>query len=194
MGIMKNRRCAAAFASILLVIAGAAGCRARNAPVFDARNAAVENFTDEDALAKAEAEGKFLRSAGVHVAAPTRPYFASGLGLLVAGGLAAIVGAKAMGFAAMGLGAAVAALGVVIVQYPWAILLAFLLAVAAAVAALVDRWRQRRALVATTQVIQTLPEGKAIKQGLAGLGAEIEAQVRAVVTPIKKRLRREGKI
>ncbi len=174
--------------AVALVVIGAGGCSARKAPGGDAASGAVWS-------------GKIVSPAGAAVAGPMRPYFAAGLGLLVLGGLAAIAGAKAMGFASMILGGALTALGVVIVQYPWAVLLAFLLAVAVTGLALFDRWRKQRelaknrdALTAAAQVIQNLPEGRAIKQGLADLGSDIAAQVREVVTPIKDQLRREGKI
>ena len=170
------------FLAIFAIVVFTAGCRAKSA-------------------APETPGGRIVRSADAAVAEPMRPYFAAGLGLLVLGGLAAIAGAKTAGLAAMALGGAVTAIGVVIVQYPWAVLLAFLLAVGVAGAALFDRWRtknelvrNRSALAATAQVIQNLPEGKAIKQGLADLGSEVEERVREVVTPIKDRLRREGKI
>lgn len=180
-------------AAALVIIACLAGCRGKNP---DAAKPAAPA-----AGAAAILGERITRSADAAVAQPTRPYFATGLGLFVLGGLAAIVGARTMGLAAMALGGAVSALGVVIVQYPWAILLAFFLAVAAAGAALFSRWRKDRelernrdALSAAAQVIQNLPEGQAIKQGLAALGGEVEARVRAVVTPIKEKLRLEGKI
>ncbi len=49
---LKNLCVAAVSVSIIVAIAGTAGCRSRNAPVFDARNAGVENFTEEGALAE----------------------------------------------------------------------------------------------------------------------------------------------
>ena len=179
---MTTRGKTAFLLAIVVVAVFTAGCRSKSA--------APKTWS-----------GQIVRSADAAVAEPMRPYFAAGLGLLVLGGLTAIAGAKTAGLAAMALGGAVTAIGVVIVQYPWAVLLAFLVAAGVAGAALFDRWRtkmelsrNRSALASTAQVIQNLPEGKAIKQGLADLGSEIEEQVREVVTPIKDRLRREGKI
>ncbi len=174
--------------AVACLMAGLGGCSARKPSVSDAASGAVWS-------------GAIARPADAAVASPMRPYFAAGLGLLILGGLAAVLGAKATGLAAMVLGGALTALGVVVVQYPWAVLLAFLLAVAAAGLAFFDRRRKQRelaknrdALAAAAQVIQNLPEGEAIKQGLADLGSDVARQVREVVTPIKDRLRLEGKI
>ncbi len=183
---------------IITVLCGVlAGCRASAAKIILGR-AGAESVAETGAVALG---GKLVRSADAGFSGPARAYFVAGLGLLVLGGLAVIVGARGTGAAAMALGCAVSGMGVVIVRYPWAILLAFLLAAAVAGLALFDRWKKARALAksrtaltAAAQVIQNLPEGKAIKQGLANLGGDIAAQVREVVTPIKDQLRKEGKI
>lgn len=189
-----TRRWKAALLPIVVVAAVvlATGCRSRN---DNARQIVP------DAAATAGWSGRIVRSADTAIAEPTRPYFAAGLGLLVLGGLAAIAGARTAGLAVMALGGAVTAFGVLIVQYPWVVLLAFLAAAGAAGLAFFDRRRtekeltgNRSALAAAAQVIQNLPEGKAIKRGLADLGKDVEEQVRQVIDPIKERLRREGKI
>ncbi len=181
-------------AAMVCVLVGAGGCSARRTGAPEAASGAVPG-------AAWSGGGMIAAPPGAAVAPSMRPYFAAGLGLLVLGGLAAVVGAKAAGFASMLLGGALTAIGVVIVQYPWAVLAAFLLASGVAGLAFFDRWRKQRelaksrdALAATALVIQNLPEGKAIKQGLADLGGDVAAQVREVVTPIKDQLRLEGKI
>lgn len=111
------------------------------------------------------------------------------------------LGGRASGALLLGLGGVTTAVGVLFIQYPWVVLP--LLLVAGLVAGLAgwDRIRARRellrnqdALAAAAQVIQNLPEGKAIKAGLTQLGKDVEERVRAVVDPIKERLRKEGKI
>jgi membrane protein implicated in regulation of membrane protease activity len=130
-----------------------------------------------------------------------RPFFAAGLGFIVLGGLTVCFGGKGTGFVLMGLGVATTATGVLFVQYPWAVLLLALIAGALAAIAAWDRLRARReldrnreALEATAAVIQNRPEGKAIKKGLAELGNDVETCIRAVIDPIKAKLRQEGKI
>ncbi len=139
--------------------------------------------------------------AGSAVAEPMRPFFAAGLVFIVLGGLAVCLGAGGTGLLLVGMGAATTATGVLFVQYPWAVLVLTVAAGLAAALALYGRRRARLelgrnqdALAAAAEVIQNAPEGKAIKEGLSGLGREIEAKVRAVIDPIKERLRREGKI
>lgn len=139
--------------------------------------------------------------AALAVSEPMRPFFAAGLGFIVLGGLAICFGGKGSGFALMALGLGTTATGVLFVQYPWAVLLLALAAGVVAFIAIVDRLRARRelansrqALTAAAEVIQKVPEGAAIKKGLAALGEKTEAAVRAAITPIKEQLRKEGKI
>ncbi len=146
--------------------------------------------------------------AALSVAEPMRPFFAAGLGFIILGGLAVCAGGRATGLALLGLGLATTATGVLFVQYPWSVLALAAVAVIAAGAAAYDQWRARRrlaaaagelarnreALEAAAEVIQNAPEGKAIKTGLSALGAEVERTVRAVIDPIKDKLRREGRI
>lgn len=139
--------------------------------------------------------------AALAVSEPMRPFFYAGLGFIVLGGLVLCCGGKGTGLVLLGLGAATTATGVLFVQYPWAVLVLALAAGVAAALAVHDRCRARRelrrngeALEAAALVIQTVPEGRAIKKGLAALGDEVEEMVRSVVTPIKDKLRREGKI
>lgn len=146
--------------------------------------------------------------AALAVAEPMRPFFATGLGFIVLGGLVAGFGGRGAGAVLLGLGLATTATGVLFVQYPWAVLVLALFAGVVAAVAAWDRIRARRALAeadrelkdsrdalaATAEVIQNVPEGRAIKAALAGLGKESEDKVRQVINPIKEKLRREGRI
>lgn len=139
--------------------------------------------------------------AALAVAEPMRPFFAAGLGFIVLGGLTLCLGAKGTGASLLALGVATTGTGVLFVQYPWAVLFLALAAGCVAVYAVYERIAARRelsrnrdALAATAEVIQKLPEGGAIKRGLSALGREVEEKVRLAVSPIKERLRREGKI
>lgn len=139
--------------------------------------------------------------ASLLVAEPMRPFFAAGLGFIILGGLTLCLGGRAAGFTLLILGAFTSATGVLFVQYPWAVLVLALVAGVVAVLAAYDRLRARReladnreALEATAEVIQKLPEGKAIKNGLVSLGEEVEDKVRAVIDPIKEKLKIEGRI
>ena len=135
------------------------------------------------------------------VAESMRPFFAAGLVLLVLGGISACLGGRGVGFALMGIGFAATATGVLFVQYPWSVLLLVLAALAAAALTLWDRLRtgkeltrNREALALTAEVVQNIPEGRAVKVGLAGFGGEVESRLRAVIDPIKEDLRKEGRI
>lgn len=167
------------------------------------------NGAREDGVAVAPPPSRFataIRDAGAAPAAPSvaeplRPFFAAGLGFIVFGGVALCFGGRGAGFLLLLLGAATTATGVLFSQYPWTVLPLALAAGATAAFAALGQARARReleqnreALAATAEVIQNLPEGRAIKAGLSGLGREVEARVRSVVTPIKDKLRREGKI
>lgn len=146
--------------------------------------------------------------AALAVSEPMRPFFAAGLAFIVLGGLVVFFGGRGSGFLLMGLGVATTATGVLFVQYPWAVLLLALAAGVLAAAAIFDRMRARKelaatvgeldrsteALEATAQVIQNIPEGKAVKTALSNLGSDAEAKVRRVISPIKDKLRREGRI
>lgn len=150
--------------------------------------------------------GKALQHIGAAPAAPAvsdpmRPFFSAGLGFIALGGILVCFGGRGTGLLLMGLGVGTTATGVLFVQFPWA---ALILALAAGLFAAIiayDRIRVRRQLATTnaaveitTEVIQNVPEGKAIKEGISFLGEKAEETVRAVVTPIKKRLAKEGKI
>lgn len=142
------------------------------------------------------------------VAEPMRPFFAVGLGFIVTGGVVLCLGARGIGALLLGLGVATTAVGVLFIQYPWAVLLVALAAGVLAAAAVYDRIRARReldaatgelgrnlaALEVTAEVIQNIPEGRAVKAALANFGPDTEARVRRVISPIKDKLRREGRI
>lgn len=139
--------------------------------------------------------------AALAVSEPLRPFFAAGLGFIVLGGVTVCFGGRGTGLLLMSLGLATTATGVLFVQYPWAVLVLALAAGIVAFLAVYDRLRtarelarNREALEATAEVIQNVPEGRAIKAGLSGLGSEIEARIRAVIDPIKEKLRSEGRI
>ncbi len=197
---MNIRKLAAAGLALLLAAAVAAGC-SRTGRKSPSAPAGAEQAVTADSRLAGTLQDMNAAPAGSAVAEPMRPFFAAGLGFIVLGGVAACLGGGGTGLLLMGLGAATTATGVRFVPYPWAVLVLALAAGAAAALALFDRRRarlelglSRDALAATAEVIQNAPEGQAIKAGLSALGREIEARVRAVVDPIKERLRREGKI
>ena len=180
-----------AAALCLAVILTAAGCGGRKKPASSAPPSGL-------AAALREVNAS---PAALAVSEPMRPFFAAGLGFIVLGGLVFCLGGKGSGLTLLALGALTTATGVLFVQYPWAVLLLALAAGGVAALAAYDRLRARRelsrnreALAAAAEVIQKLPEGGAIKKGLAAMGAETEAIVRSVITPIKEELRREGRI
>lgn len=155
---------------------------------------------------KSEGRAAALRDGGgvaaaLAVAEPMRTFFAADLAFIVVGGALAGLGVKGSGLVLMGLGVATTGTGVLFVRYPWTVLVLALAAGVAASAALYDRLRARRdlarnreALAAAAEVIQNIPEGRAVKDGLKAMGGQVEEAVREVVGPIKERLRREGKI
>lgn len=187
---MRDNRCIHGAAALLLSIV-AGGCSARNAKP-DSLPVSGLAATLHDL---GEAPASLL------VAEPMRPFFGAGLGFIVLGGLLLCLRAQTPGFILLAIGAFTTATGVLFIQYPWAVLLMTLAAAAAAVLAAYDRLRARRelerdrtALEAATEVIQNIPEGKAVKNGIAALGHDVETAVRQAVDPIKEKLRQNGKI
>ncbi|MCC8181076.1 MAG: hypothetical protein LIP23_09240 [Planctomycetes bacterium] len=161
---------------------------------------------DIDAANQAVGLAAALQSVGsapatLAISESMQPFFAAGLGFIILGGLVLALGGKFTGLTLMGLGVATTGTGVLFVQYPWSVLVlalaAALLATYAAVAGLRSRReldQNRAALEATAEIIQKVPEGRAVKDGLAALGPDKESEIRAVIGPIKDKLRREGKI
>lgn len=91
--------------------------------------------------------------------------------------------------------------GQTLMQYPWLSLVAVLLSAVVAGFIAYDRWKTKRELrrnqEATeilTEVIQAKPEGEAIKEGISALGLEKMNVVKTVITPIKEKLVKAGKL
>lgn len=189
---------AAAILTVAVAIAGCSGS-GKTAPAESGRSDSRLSATLQD-LGGAPA--------ALSVSEPMRPFFAAGLGFIVMGGVVLCLGARGTGAVLLGLGVATTAVGVLFVQYPWTVLLVALAAGVLTAAAVYDRIRARReldatagelgrnreALEVTAQVIQNIPEGRAVKAALADLGPETEDKVRRVISPIKNKLRREGRI
>lgn len=187
-------------AAVVLAVlaAGVAGCRPEAEPAPEKGNGGFA----------ATLRGIGGAPASLAVSEPMRPFFAAGLGFIVLGGVLVCCGGRGVGFILLGLGVATTATGVLFVQYPWSVLILTLAAGVVAALTAFDRLRARRALAeterelgrnrealeATAEVIQNIPEGRAVKAALTGLGTDAEETVRRVITPIKDKLRREGKI
>lgn len=183
----------AALVFLVVAVIAAAGCSRPRLPGGRVGDAAKAVGTAGERVAAATTLAA--------VAEPMRPFFAAGLGFIVVGGVGIALGARRFALILLVLGVATTATGVLFVRYPWAVLLLALPLGGVVVYSAVDSVRARRqlarnqeALAATAEVIQNLPEGKSIKNGLSALGAETEQRIREVLSPIKDRLRREGKI
>lgn len=130
---------------------------------------------------------------------PIGLYYVAGVALLVIGGGMIALRARTTGATLMAVGIGTAWFGQTLLRYPWVSLMAVLLASAAAAVLAYLHWKDRRELQKTKEavtaiagVIESVPEGRAIKGGIANLGAEVAAKVKSVVTPIKERLFIEG--
>jgi hypothetical protein len=129
------------------------------------------------------------------------PVFTGGVWFMVIGGAAYALVSKGIGGSLFLMGGAMVLSGILFGQYPWVTLIVFV-AVGCVVlyeALTVKDTKDKlegtvQAAETIVEAIQTTPEGKAIKEAIAGKGTPVERLVRAVVDPIKDKLNAAGKI
>lgn len=156
------------------------------------------------APAVAETSGALVAAyAGQHV---LYLYYAAGLAVILVGVATFVFGGKATGAALIASGVGVSHFGQTLILYPLLSLVAVLAVATVSVFIAYDRWKKQKVLTATsaqlerehsvlkilTGVVEKVPEGRAIKNGIAALGREVENRVREVVTPTKNELEEEG--
>lgn len=136
-----------------------------------------------------------------HLAETLDYFFYAGISFLVIGGFAIAFGQKTAGGHLFLMGVFMTSVGVLFSQYPWVSLifggLCGIMAVIHGVQYYFTDLRVKEdesALETLAEVIQNHPEGVAIKQGIAEFGEDIEGAVRKVISPIKDKLRAEGRI
>ncbi len=175
----------------LSLAAAVGGCRVRPA---ESAGPAVSLAADGVGKGLAGLGGLGAALAAPVMAAGMRGFFVAGLGFVALGGLAFCFGGGRTAAAVFTLGVLTTGVGVLFSAYPWTVPLLAAAVVGVAAVSWWDRRRSDLALAVTTEVIETTPEGRAIKDGIKRRGGTAEQAVRRVVGPLKANLRKDGKI
>lgn len=137
---------------------------------------------------------------GLVVAKMLQPHLWAWLGICVIGALALVFKGKAAGLYLMVIGCLMKTLDVNLIQHTWTALIAFV-AFMSLVAISFVVWAKERKLVKlntfaeiTTEVVQTTGGGKEVREGYKQKGPETVDLIDSVVLPIKRRLKRTGKL
>lgn len=204
---MKKDIIAIAFFAVMLAAIGV-GCLPWNRQ--ETTTIKPQDVQKAVALSRADSLGGYLRAlasspASGEVAKAMDGLCNAGTLFLVLGGVAVILKGRRTGFLLMGVGALMLAAGVLFLQYPW-IVLAVAVVVGIVVAVnLIQQWREKEdvakqleqehaALEVAAEVIQTIPEGKAVKKAFVDKGAAVVQLLDSVIDPIKEKLQEEGRI
>ena len=168
----------------------AAGCLFRSRAPAKAPTSAATASTTARALSAIGGGPEAMALVAVNV----RWYFYAGAAMAAAG--AAMILFRAFGTAVIlfVMGGVTGYLGVGMLHYPWLILLVAVGLAGTLAFVAWDRLRTRNVLETTTEAIQNAAGGKSVKSRIASMGKEVEERVRSVVSPIKKKLAKAGRI
>lgn len=152
----------------------------------------------QQATAATSGAGKVLQAIGAAPAAPAvsgpmTVYFYVAVAFIAIGAVAFAMRSWGTGLILVLSGIGINTVAVWFVQYPYLTLIPAIGIGILTVALARDRLRKSEVLESTAEAIQNVPEGQAIKAALAesALG---EGVIRSVITPIKNKLRKEGRI